>query len=453
MENIKKVFSENEWSLILYILQNGRKDKNKFDITWVDLNIKFEVFVGEAHKDKTSKQLSESTRGVWNRFLRHVTKNELDLVTVKQTLNGNGEILFETKKKDVVKQEYTTEGLTISKITTNPYGGEWISYLKEKKDIVNDTSIINVVEALFDKYLSMLDINNVIVDSVDPAKNTPNTQDNAIKTSKNIAVINLYDAHLDKLPVKSTCGVEATLEQNIEVFLNTINKIKEFVINAGKLEYVIFPVGNDLFHTNGMNSNTKRGTPIEYLCSPEEAYYQICDVVTNAIKTLATIVNVKVIMIKGNHDEDKITVLGYWLERYFSELNKSNNNFKNVEVDYLRKQRKYIHFGQNLIGFAHGDKEKSKIAQLPLIMATEAKELWGKTTYRKMYLGDLHHGFEYQFLKAKDQPGVEVEYLRSVGTTDTWHQDFGWIGIPKTAYFQLFNEDDGEILRMKVNIK
>jgi len=54
-----------------------------------------------------------------------------------------------------------------------------------------------------------------------------------------------------------------------------------------------------------------------------------------------------------------------------------------------------------------------------------------------MYLGDLHHGFEYQFLKAKDMPGVEVEYLRTVGTTDSWHEDFGWIGIPKTAYLQV----------------
>ena len=150
-------------------------------------------------------------------------------------------------------------------------------------------------------------------------------------------------------------------------------------------------------------------------------------------------------MVKGNHDEDKITVLGYWLERIFKGTN--------VKINFLRKQRKYIKFGDNLLGFAHGDKEKSKIAQLPLIMATEAKELWGQTTHRKMYLGDLHHGFEYQFLKAKDMPGVEVEYLRSVGTTDTWHEDFGWIGVPKTAYLQIFDEKEGELIRQKFNIK
>lgn len=450
MENIKKVFTENEWSLILYVLQNGRKDKNKFDITWNDLNTKFEIFVGEAHKDKTASQIGDATRAVWNKFLRHVTKNDLNLTTVKQTLDGNGNLLFETKKKDVVKQDYDLEGLSISKVTTNPYGGEWISYLKDKT-VKEDNTILTAVEELFNKYLSKLDINNLIPDVIDQAKNT--YQEEASRIAKKIAVVNLYDAHLDKLPLKSTCGVESTLEQNLEVFSNTIKDIKKELNNVGKLEYIIFPVGNDLFHTNGMNSNTKRGTPIEYLCSPEEAYYQICDIITDTIKTLAAIAPVKVIMVKGNHDEDKITVLGFWLERYFKELNNSNKNFNNVEVDYLRTQRKYIQFGQNLIGFAHGDKEKSKIAQLPLIMATEVKEMWGKTTYRKMYLGDLHHGFEYQFLKAKDQPGVEVEYLRSVGTTDTWHQDFGWIGIPKTAYLQLFDENDGEFIRMKLNIK
>lgn len=450
MENIKKVFKENEWSLILYVLQNEKKDKKNKDISWVDLNTKFEIFVGETHKDKTIKQISDSTRGIWNKFLRHVTKNDLTLVTVKQTLDGNGNLLFETKKKDVVKQDYDLESLTISKVTTNPYGGEWISYSKDKT-VKEDNTILVAVDELFNKYLSKLDINNLVPDAIDPKKDI--YQNESSKISKKIAVVNLYDAHLDKLSLKSTCGVESTLEQNLEVFSNTIKDIKKALVNLGKLEYIIFPVGNDLFHTNGMNNTTKKGTPIEYLCSPEEAYYQICDIITDAIKTLAGIAPVKVIMVKGNHDEDKITVLGFWLERYFKVLNNSNKNFNNVEVDYLRSQRKYIHFGNNIIGFAHGDKEKSKIAQLPLIMATEAKEMWGKTTYRKMYLGDLHHGFEYQFLKAKDQPGVEVEYLRSVGTTDTWHQDFGWIGIPKTAYLQLFDENNGEFIRIKLNIK
>lgn len=419
MNSIKKYFKDNEWALVLDCINNGTSKK------WIVFADEYEIRPG-----KSDKKRRVAANDIWRRFLRHTAKHNLDLTTVKQTVNGAGEVLFETRKALPVEQEYSTEGMEIAKVTTNPSGGQWVSYVNKKAQVEEDKTISSVVERLFEKYLDFT------------IKPIPTLLD--LEEGNRLAVLNLYDAHLDKLPVKSTCGVESTLEENIQTFKNTVQRIIPY-IKENKVEEIIFPVGNDLFHTNGMNSTTKKGTPIEYFGSPEDAYYAICDVITETILELAEIADVRVIMVKGNHDEDKITTLGYWLERSFRHTN--------VSVDFMRRQRKYIKYGENLIGFAHGDKEKSKIAQLPLIMAQEAKELWGTTTYRKMFLGDLHHGFEYQFLKAKDQPGVEVEYLRSVGTTDTWHEDFGWIGVPKTAYLQIFDKNEGEFSRMKFNIK
>lgn len=427
MENLKKHFRQNEWNMIEHILNVGKEGTS-----WNDLAVTFLIRVGA-----TSDQRRKASNDVWRRFLRHVSGTGLDLTTIKQTLNGKGEVLFETRKALPQEREYSTEGMVIDKVTTNPHGGQWITYKNAVAEQEKEETILTAVQKLIDKHIepSLIDPISIL-----------DIEDTWFNSNAKLAVVNLYDAHLDKLPVKSTCGVESTLEQNVEVFLRTVDRIcVELVKN--NVDEIVFPVGNDLFHTNGFNSQTKKGTQIEYYGSPEDNYYVVCDAITEAVTRLAVVAKnkVKVIMVKGNHDEDKITVLGYWLERMFKGTN--------VEVDFLRKQRKYIKFGENLIGFAHGDKEKSKIAQLPLIMATEAKELWGTTTHRKMYLGDLHHGFEYQFLKAKDQPGVEVEYLRSVGTTDTWHEDFGWIGVPKTAYLQIFDINEGEILRQKFNIK
>ena len=428
MENLKNKFASNEWNMIEHILNVG-----KGEASWNDLAVTFQIKVGAS-----TEQRRKASNDVWRKFNKLLQKNNLDLTVVKQTLNGNGDVLFETRKMLPQEQNYDTTNMVIEKVTTNPSGGQWVTY-KTKNQIEEDNSILNAVQRLIDKHVepNLNPEQEPVLESEDWFE---------INQGRRLAVVNLYDAHLDKLPIKSTCGVESTIEKNIAIFLNTIDRICT-VIGNNDIDEIIFPVGNDLFHTNGFNSQTKKGTQIEYYGSPEDNYYAICDAITEAITKLAVIAKneVKVIMVKGNHDEDKITVLGYWLERIFKGTN--------VQVDFLRKQRKYIKFGDNLLGFAHGDKEKSKIAQLPLIMATEAKELWGQTTHRKMYLGDLHHGFEYQFLKAKDMPGVEVEYLRSVGTTDTWHEDFGWIGVPKTAYLQIFDEKEGELIRQKFNIK
>lgn len=455
MQNIKNKFSENEWDMIQHILKNGKGQSS-----WYELAVDFQI------RAKDSKeQRKKASNDVWRKFNKFLQKNNLDLTVVKQTLNGSGEVLFETQKRLPQEKEYSTNSMIIDKITTNPHGGEWITYKNRTKENNSNELITNTLDRLVEKYINKTIIKFTYPLYFNPDNNCSleewfgevykdgNCQD---ALPKQVAVVNLYDAHLDKLPIKSTCGVESTLEQNIEVFKRTIQRIKDELLKYPRLYEIILPIGNDLFHTNGFNSQTKKGTQIEYFGSPEDAYYVICDAVTEMIKELSIICNIKVIMVKGNHDEDKITTLGYWLHRYFDLPNAQvvkTTGRNNVTVDFMRTQRKYIRFGENLIGFAHGDKEKSKIPQLPLIMATEAKELWGQTTHRKMYLGDLHHGFEYQFLKAKDQPGVEVEYLRSVGTTDTWHEDFGWIGVPKTAYIQIFDEFEGELIRQKFNIK
>lgn len=438
MKSIQKFFNTSEWDLINLVLETGRKSENGTTIKWITLAKKFNI-----KPEGNSKQRRTASNDIWRRFLKHIQKHNLDLVTVKQTLNGSGEVLFETRKVLPEVQNYSTEGLIIDKVTTNPHGGEWITYKKPNSYLENKDILEPTFDKLFEKYQNFSFENEDF--TFRKALIGEDTESYfGIKVGPRIAVLNLYDAHLDKLPIKSTCGVETTLEDNLNVFRNTIDKIIPHII-ANQVERIIFPVGNDLFHTNGFNSQTKKGTQIEYYGSPEDAYYAICDVISETILKLSRVADVEVIMIKGNHDEDKVTTLGFWLNRMFYNTN--------VSVDFLRRQRKYIQYGENLLGFAHGDKEKSKIAQLPLIMAQEAKTMWGNTTYRKMFLGDLHHGFEYQFLKAKDMPGVEVEYLRSVGTTDTWHEDFGWVGVPKTAYLQIIDKEDGECSRMKFPIK
>lgn len=436
-----KFFKPNELNLIKDVLTNNRITPEGLVVSWYDMAIKHSIRC----ELNTKKQRATAANDIWRKFIRIINRNNQDLQTVKQTLNSQGEILFETKKRLPLDTQENKEGFEIVKITTNPYGGEYVTYNKSDNKL-STQQIENCINKLFTNFTNLPVQKSILSENEELISH--NTKDK-------IALVNLFDAHLDKIPIQDTCDETSTLEKNIKIYKNTIQKIKQELKNIQNLSYIIYPIGNDLFHTNAFDiPSTKKGTKIEYYGSQEEAYYTICSLVTDTILELSEISNVYVIMIKGNHDEDKITTLGFWLKKYFSNLYNINPNVKNtIEVDNSRLQRKYLQFGKNLIGFAHGDKEKYKIAQLPVFMAQEAPKIWGDTLYRKMYLGDLHHGFEYQFLKSKDQPGVEVEFLRSVGTTDTWHKDFGWIGIPKTAYIQIFDKENGEYNRIKINIK
>ena len=263
--------------------------------------------------------------------------------------------------------------------------------------------------------------------------------------SSKCAIINLYDAHLDKIAIKAETGENITIEDNIFRYNQGFDTLLASVLTHNP-ETIIFPVGNDFFHANDFSGRTKRGTQIQYLASPEEAYALVCGVAVECIAKLAqTGAKVVIPFVKGNHDEDNVTILGFWLKQLFASA-------ENVEFLPGRMQRNYYQYGKNLFGFAHGDKEKSKISDLPLLMAQEQPNKWAKTIYRKFFCGDLHHQFEYKFLSSKDRPGVQVAFLRSVGGSDKWHVDNGWTGIPKTAYAEIWGKDEGELAGFKVNL-
>lgn len=399
-------------------------NKGKGSLTWYEIAEKYHIKSPNQEKAASNEvynreSCARAARSIWEAYQR----NYKSLHNVKETYK-NDELVYQTFKHKEIIPEVNTEGFELDYFTVNPYGQPWSRY---KKKYTLEERFDESLEKLFDKY------KNFKVTSILKQIRIPD---------ENFALVNLYDAHLDKISIKGRADTTSDFEKNLRVFSNTIDDICLYLKdkNCGT---IIFPTGNDLFHTNGMNSQTKKGTPIEYLLSPEDAYYRICDLIIESIFKLRTVCNNLIVpMIKGNHDEDKIAVLGYWLSKRFE-------HDSSVQVDFSRKQRKYIHLGQNLLGFAHGDKEKSKIAQMPLIMATEQKIAWGNSIHRKMYMGDLHHGFEYMFLRAKDFPGAEIEYLRAISTDDAWHDDFSWIGIVKTAYVQIFDYNKGEKTREK----
>jgi hypothetical protein len=251
------------------------------------------------------------------------------------------------------------------------------------------------------------------------------------------AIINLYDAHIDKVCLVAETGYGSTVEDNVEEFERLFDRLLTHAASYAP-ELIIFPIGHDFFNTNGPMNTTKRGTPQDVAIKSHDSFKVGVKLLRRCIDKARHVARVKVKVIKGNHDEDKDFYLGQVLEALYE-------TDQNTEIDTDRRQRKYEAYGLNLFGFGHGDKEARKIAQLPLMMAEEEKESWAKTTFRSFFLGDKHHKMEYQFLRGKDFVGCQVKFLRSVGTTDAWHYDNGYIGIPRTGEVEIHSKTRGII--------
>jgi hypothetical protein len=152
------------------------------------------------------------------------------------------------------------------------------------------------------------------------------------------------------------------------------------------------------------------------------------------IDNLSTLAPVDVLIIPGNHDEERIFYLGDALECWY-------NKSKNVTVDNRPIKRKYYPFGKCLLGLTHGYHEKTE--SLGALMPCEVPELWAKSVYREFHLGHKHHKVD---ITTNELPnGVVVRALRSLATPSVWEFDKGFVGALQSAEAFLWDKNRGII--------
>lgn len=260
-----------------------------------------------------------------------------------------------------------------------------------------------------------------------------------------IAFIDLFDAHLDKVCYVEDTEEDVTIEDNIETFTYAFNELLSSV--ADKLpEKIVIPVGNDFWHTNDASLETKNGTDMSdrVHVSDKKAFKIGLNLIRECIDKARSVADVEIVPIPGNHDADRVFYLTECLLMAYE-------NQSDVTVRESRRKRKYIRYGEWLFGLAHGEQRPE---EYPSLMMTdeEGKKHWSDISRAVYMLGDKHHQKKYNYIKSKDFRGCEVKFLRSIGSTDKWHFDQGYTGIPKTAYGFVFDKDGSRDYEFKVNI-
>lgn len=134
---------------------------------------------------------------------------------------------------------------------------------------------------------------------------------------------------------------------------------------------------------------------------------------------------VKVFMVPGNHDPDSSGWLALTLAAYY-------HADKRVEVEQSPDPYLYQRFGKVLIGLTHGD--KTKMRDLPEIMAADRPQDWGETKYRIWLTGHIHHE------RVMEGRGCVVESFNTLAAADAWNHASGFRSRRQTQRIDLSAE-------------
>lgn len=194
---------------------------------------------------------------------------------------------------------------------------------------------------------------------------------------------------------------------------------------------VLFPVGNDLLHSDTKQGTTTGGTQLDTDSRFHKSFMIARRMITRAIDRMRDEIGpVHVVMVPGNHDTLAVWHLGDSLEMKYAST-------EGITIDNEPTLRKYYEHGRVMLMLTHGN--RGKLDQYPLLMASEKPEMWGRTIYKEAHTGDKHH------LKVQEHRGVKVRISPALCPPDAWHSEFQFVGAQRSAEAFCWDKEAGLI--------
>ena len=197
-----------------------------------------------------------------------------------------------------------------------------------------------------------------------------------------------------------------------------------------KPEKIFVGAGSDWFHVDNDAGMTTRGTPQDMCATPAEILITGCKLAREHIDMLRQVAPVEIVMMAGNHDRHSSLALMMYLSAAYE-------NVSDVEIVITPNNRRYIEYGNTILGFTHGD-GLGKTALGPL-MAVEAREMWGNTEHKIWFHGHLHH----QRMHEKD--GCLIIQMPSLAGHDRYHARSGYTTSKAGLAAYLIDDKEGYI--------
>lgn len=251
-----------------------------------------------------------------------------------------------------------------------------------------------------------------------------------------LAVLSIMDLHVGMLAWEKEVG------QNYDssIALERAKRAASYLLDRlpSNVKTIIVPIGNDIFHSDNHVGETTAGTRLDVDSRWQRSFQETAAaLISGPLSWAAERAEVKVVIVQGNHDYQRSFYLGEVLRWYFQGRGLP------VFVDNRPLLRKYIHWGRILLGFTHG--AWIKVKDLPMIMAVEAPEYWGRSTWREWIIGHFHAKREMVYGQLIDANGVRVRVLPSLASEDAWHYQSGFVGRHPEATLTVYESERGPI--------
>lgn len=254
--------------------------------------------------------------------------------------------------------------------------------------------------------------------------------------SPHMLEISLFDHHFGMLAWGEETGTDYDLKIAEDLYINSVVKILKRTKHYN-FDKIVIPLGNDFFHINSPDNLTPVG---KNRLDVDTRLAKILEVgeraVMKAVEQCRLIAPVEVLWVPGNHDPETSYYLTKIIKAYY-------HNSEDVKVDCSPQLRKYIRYGDTLIGFTHGNEEPHN--KLPTIMAEEMPREWADTKFREWHTGHFHKKKQMEFISTNSYGGTIVRILPSLSGTDYWHYKKGYIGKNRAAECFVYSRKEGPV--------
>ena len=246
-------------------------------------------------------------------------------------------------------------------------------------------------------------------------------------------VVGLSDLHFGKYGSYHESGELYNKNVSAERLFSSTRDALGRLLHFGTPDLFVVPIGSDFFHADTQANTTTSGTPQDTDGNIADMFVEGCFLMESWIDMLSGISKVKLVLMPGNHDR----LLGLSLLMYLDALYRDSDI---VDVVRDRRSRTYLDYGQNLIGFSHGD-GVGKTKDLAALMSTEASHHWATCAHKVIYTGHLHS----EKVEVDSYYGVTRRQLPCLSGTDRWHELKGYVGHKKSLPMYIHDIDDGLI--------
>lgn len=252
-----------------------------------------------------------------------------------------------------------------------------------------------------------------------------------------LTVYLLPDLHFGML----AWGPESGEDWDLTIAMKTIEDAFDRLVSGSPPSKKAIVLGlGDLLHADGNEPMTARSKNILDVDSRWAKVLRTSTrmIARSVLKVLAKHEQVAVRILPGNHDTESAESVSNGLAMYFEALG-NPRIFVDDDPEYVW----YHAHGTTLLAATHGD--AAKMADLPLQMAVDNPEAWGRSTFRYAFTGHIHHK------SVIEKAGVIVESLQAPGPSDAWHAKMGYrAGRSLTAV--TYHNEMGEVGRTRAGI-